>query len=494
MNDYITCDATELAARVRRGEVRPEELVETAISAIESVNPALNAVMLPLYDEARAAVRSVPDGPFRGVPMVVKDYDGFVGGVRYTAGTRFLEGFVPDHDSEALARLRRAGLVFTAKTNLPELAILGTTEGRLKGPARNPWNVDHTTGGSSGGSAALVAARAVPLGHGGDGGGSLRIPASACGLVGFKTTRGRVTFAPDSGEGWGGYAGWGCLARSVRDAAATVDIMAGPGPGDPYSVPPLERPLAAEAGTLPGKLRVAFTAGSLFGRETHPECRAAVESAARLLAGLGHTVEESRPDFDRERLVRAYLTQVSASVASGIDLMGTWVGRKPGPRYFEPSTWFLYQIGRRLSAAELQEARDAAQEAGRSLAGFFARYDLFVTPTLAYPPVRLGELALKPIEAAALAVLRAVPAGAALRAILAQLAETSLEKTPNTQLFNQTGQPAISLPLHWTPEGLPVGVQLAARYAEEALLVRVATQIEAARPWQDRRPKIVASV
>jgi len=494
VNDYIACDATELAARVRRGEVRPEELVETAIAAIESVNPALNAVMLPLYQEARAAARSVPDGPFRGVPMVVKDYDGFVGGVPYTAGTRFLEGFVADHDSEALARLRRAGLVFTAKTNLPELAILGTTEGRLKGPTRNPWNVDHTTGGSSGGSAALVAARAVPLGHGGDGGGSLRIPASACGLVGFKTTRGRVTFAPDSGEGWGGYAGWGCLARSVRDAAAMVDIMAGPGPGDPYSVPPLERPLAAELGTPPGKLRVAFTAGSLFGRETHPECRAAVESAARLLAGLGHTVEEARPDFDRGCLVRAYLTQVAASVASGIDLMGTWVGRKPAPKYFEPTTWFLYQIGRQLSAAELQEARDAAQEAGRSLAAFFSRYDLFITPTLAHPPIRLGELALKPIEAAALAVLRAVPAGAALRAILAQLADSSLEKTPNTQIFNQTGQPAISLPLHWTPEGLPVGVQFAARYAEEALLVRVASQIEAARPWQDRLPRVVASV
>ena len=493
MNDYIACDATELALRVRRGEVQPAELVETAIAAIKAVNPTLNAVMRPLYDQARAAVRAVPDGPFRGVPMVVKDYDGFVKGEPYTAGTRFLEGFIPDHDSEALARLRRAGLIFTAKTNLPELAILGTTEGRLGGPARNPWDPDHSTGGSSGGSAALVASRAVPLGHGGDGGGSLRIPASACGLVGFKTTRGRVTFAPDFGEGWGGYASWGCLARSVRDAAAIVDVMAGPGPGDPYAVPPLERPLAAEAGTPPGKLRVAFTAGSLFGRGTHPECRAAVEAAARLLAELGHDVEEARPDFDRGRQVRAYLTQVAASVASGIDQMGRWVGRKPAPKYFEPSTWFLYQIGRRLSAAELQEARDAGQAAGRSLAAFFGRYDLFVTPTLAYPPVRLGELALKPIEAAALAALRVLPVGAALRAILAQLADTSLEKTPNTQLFNQTGQPAVSLPLHMTPDGLPVGVQFAARYAEEALLVRVASQLEEARPWKDRLPRIVAS-
>lgn len=492
MNDYTACDATELAARVRRGEVQPIELVERAIAAIEAVNPALNAVMHPMYEAARAAARDLPDGPFRGVPMVVKDHDGFVKGEPYTAGTRFLEGFVPNHDSEAIARLRRAGLVFAAKTNLPELAILGTTEGRLKGPARNPWNPEHSTGGSSGGSAALVAARAVPLGHGGDGGGSLRIPASACGLVGFKTTRGRVTQAPDYGESWGGYVSWGCLTRSVRDAAALIDVMAGPAPGEPYSVPPLERPLAEEVGAPAGGLRVAFTAGSLFGKGTHPEARAAVESAARLLADLGHEVEEARPEFDRALLVRAYLTQVAAGVAVDMEDMSRWVGRKPSAAYFEPSTWFLYQIGRKLSAADLQQARDAAQAAGRSLAAFFSRYDLFVTPTLAYPPVRLGELALKTIEEVALATLRALPVGAALRAILAKLADESLERTPNTQLFNQTGQPAISLPLHQTPEGLPVGVQLAARYAEDALLVRVASQIEEARPWKDRVPRIVA--
>ena len=492
MNDYPTCDATELAARVRRGEVGPAELVDKAIASIEAVNPELNAVVHRMYDEARAAARDLPDGPFRGVPMVVKDFDGFVKGHPWTAGSRFLEGFVPDHDSEAVARLRRAGLVLVAKTNLPELGILGTTEGRLIGPARNPWNTGHSTGGSSGGSAALVAARAVPLGHGGDGGGSLRIPASACGLVGLKTTRGRVTMAPDFGDVWGGYVSWGCLARSVRDAAALVDVMAGPAPGDPYAAPPLERPLAAEVDAPPGRLRVAFTAGSLFGKETHPECRAAVESAARLLAGLGHEVEEARPEFDREALVRAYLVQVAAGVAAEIEDMGRWAGRKPKAGYFEPATWFLCQIGRRLPAVELQKASDAARTAGRALAAFFSRYDLLVTPTLAYPPVRLGELALKPVEAAALAVLRAAPVGGALKAVLAQLADTSLEKTPNTQLFNQTGQPAVSLPLHMTAGGLPVGVQLAARYGEDALLVRVSAQLERAKPWRDLVPAVAA--
>jgi amidase len=492
MIDYTACDATELAARVRRGEVQPIELIEKAIASIEAVNPTLNAVIHPMYEAARAAARSLPDGPFRGVPMVVKDYDGFVNGEPFTAGSRFLEGFVADHDSEAIARLRRAGLIFVAKTNLPELAILGTTEGRLKGPAHNPWNPEHSTGGSSGGSAALVAARAVPLGYGGDGGGSLRIPASACGLVGFKTTRGRITMAPDFCEGWGGYVSWGCLTRSVRDAAAIIDVMAGPAAGDPYTVPPLERPLAQEVGASPGKLRVAFTASSLFGKETHPEARAAVESAAKLLADLGHDVEDARPEFDRELQVRAYLTQIAASITAEIREMSRWVGRKPSASYFEPATWFLYQIGRKLSAAELQQARDAAQAAGRQLAAFFARYDLFVTPTLAYPPARLGELALKGIEEAALATLRVLPVGAALRAILAKLADQSLERTPNTQLFNQTGQPAISLPLHQTAEGLPVGVQFVARYAEDALLMRVASQVEEARPWRDRIPRIVA--
>ncbi|HSQ79249.1 MAG TPA: amidase family protein, partial [Candidatus Bathyarchaeia archaeon] len=232
--------------------------------------------------------------------------------------------------------------------------------------------------------------------------------------------------------------------------------------------------------------------GSLFVKGTDPEVKAAVESAARLLADLGHDVEEARPAFDRERLVRAYLTQIAAGVAAEIDDMSRWTGRKPAASYFEPTTWFLCQIGRKLSAADLQLARDAAQAAGRELAAFFARYDLLVTPTLAYPPVRLGELGLKGVEKAALAVLRAVPVGAALRAVLGQLADNSLERTPNTQLFNQTGQPAVSLPLDQTADGLPVGIQFAARHAEDALLVRVASQIEEARPWKDRRPRIVA--
>lgn len=493
MHDYVDVDATELARRVKAGETTPSELVEAAISAIERVNPELNAVVHAMADGARAAAKGeLPDGPFRGVPMVVKDFDGFVKGVPFTASTRFLDGFVPQEDAEAIARLRRAGVVFLAKTNCPELAILGTTEPEWRGPSRNPWNVDHSTGGSSGGSAALVAARAVPVGHGGDGGGSLRIPASACGLVGLKATRGRVPVGPQMGEGWGGYVQWGVLTRSVRDTAAFLDVMAGPMPGDPYAALPPSRPYVQEVGADPGKLRVGFTTRSLFGKNTDRECVKATEDAARLLADLGHTVEEACPEFDRDRLVHAYLTQVGIGVAGEIDDAARWTGRKPTPDQFEAATWFLRQVGLTLTGLELQHARDAIQEAGRAAARFHARYDLFLGPTLAYPPVRIGELALKPAERVGLGVLRALPVGAAIRAVLAQLAANNFERTPNTQLFNQTGQPAISLPLHWSDAGLPIGVQLAAAMGREDLLLRVAAQLEAARPWIHRKPPVCA--
>ncbi|MEZ4237347.1 MAG: amidase [Myxococcota bacterium] len=491
--EYADCDATELAERVRRKDVHPSELVALAVQAIERVNPQLNAVVHEMYGQARdAAAGELPDGPFRGVPMVVKDFDGFVKGVPFTASTRFLDGWVPDHDSEAIARLRRAGFVFVAKTNCPELAIFGTTEPVWRGPTRNPWDPDRSTGGSSGGSAALVGARAVPLGHGGDGGGSLRIPASHCGLVGLKTTRGRIPLGPDQGEGWGGYVSWGVLTRSVRDTAAALDVMAGPMPGDPYAAPPLERPLADEVGRDPGKLRIGYTTASLYGKEAHPDNVAAVEAAAGMLRDLGHAVEVAAPRFDRHRLVMAYLTQVAVGVAQEVEEMGRWRGVTPTAASFEPPTWFLVQLGRSMRALELLEAREAVQAAGRATAAFHQDYDLFLSASCATPPVRIGELALKTSERLGLSVLRRAPVGAVLRRVLADLADNNLERTPNTQLFNQTGQPAISLPLHTGEGGLPIGVQLAAAMGGEGLLVRIAAQLEAAHPWIGRKPGISA--
>jgi amidase len=488
LSEYAAHDATGLSALVRKGEVAPDTLLDLAHRAIAAVDPHLGAVVHDMLDDAR---RTPPaDGPFRGVPMVVKDFDGFVAGHPWTASTRFLEGFVPDHDSEALARLRRAGFRFVAKTKCPELAILGTTEPQWRGPARNPWNPDHSTGGSSGGSAALVAAGAVPVGHGGDGGGSLRIPGSSCGVVGLKCTRGRVPLGPDWGEGWGGFVQWGALVRSVRDAAALVDVMAGPMDGDPYWAPPLARPLADEVGVDPGKLRVAVYAGSLYGKEVHPDTRAAVLAAGKLLAELGHEVVEDQPRLDVSALKLGYLVQVAVGVAGEVEELERLTRRTARPDDFEPATWFLVQVGRALSGLDLQHARDAAQAAGRVMGRFHQRYDLFLTATTAYPPVRIGELALKPAEKVGLRLLRAAPVGAALRKALHDLADTNLERTPNTQLMNKTGQPAISLPLGQSATGLPIGVQLAAAMGREDLLVRVAAQLEAAAPWRGRVPKI----
>ena len=363
-------DATALAERVRKGEVHPTELVDQAIAAIEKVNPQLNAVVHKMYDKARAAAKvPLPEGPFRGVPFVVKDLDGWLAGEPFTQSCRMSKDFVPPVDAEIIARMKQTGVVIVGKTNTPELGLLGVTEPELRGPARNPWNPDHTPGGSSGGTAALVASRAVPFGHGGDGGGSIRIPASACGLFGLKPTRGRNPLGPPAGEGWGGYVQQGVLTRSVRDCAAMLDATQGHHAGAPYAAPPRERPYVEEIRRAPRKLRIAFSTGSLFGRETHADVKAAVNDAAALCASLGHELEETPLQVDREALVAAYFTQVAVGAAIGIEDTARWVGRAPTPADFEPVTWLLAQIGRKLPATELQRARDTVRPRAASSAG-----------------------------------------------------------------------------------------------------------------------------
>ena len=286
---------------------------------------------------------------------------------------------------------------------------------------------------------------------------------------------------------------WGVLSRTVRDTAGFLDVLSGPMAGDPYAAPAVARPFTEEVGAPTGKLRIGVSTRSFFGKSTHPECVTAVERTAKLLSDLGHTVEEAAPKIDRDALVNAYLAQVGVGIAAEIEDMARWSGRTPRADLFEPATWFLRQVGLTLSGIELQRARDAMQEAGRQTAVFHQTYDLFLGSTLAYPPVRIGELALKPAERVGLAALRTLPVPAAIRAVLAQLAANNFERTPNTQLFNQTGQPAVSLPLHWTPDGLPVGIQLAARFGDEALLLRVASQLETASPWIGRKPPVCAT-
>lgn len=495
MDDYADLDATALAERVRRRDASPRELVDAAIAAIERVNPKLNAVVHRMYEKARALATdatNLPEGPFRGVPFVVKDLDGSLAGEPYTMSSRHLEHYVADHDAEIVSRMKRTGVVIVGKTNTPEFGILGITEPELRGATRNPWDEGRTPGGSSGGTAALVASRAVPMGHGGDGGGSIRIPSSACGLFGLKTTRARNPVGPDNGELWGGYVQPGVLTRSVRDCAAMLDATRGPERGAPYQVLPPARPYLQEIATPPGKLRIAFSRGSLYGKAIHADCVAAVESAAKLLAELGHEVVETAPPFDRDEAVAAYFVQVAVGTAGAIDEAARLSGRRATPRGFEAPTWFLGQIGRKVTGVELERSRATSMRLGRILAAFFEQYDLFLCSTLAELPAKIGELALKPAERFGLAALRVFSAKKLLDTVLAQLADKSLERTPNTMLFNQTGQPAMSMPLHWNTAGLPVGVQFAARFGDEATLFRLAAQLEIARPWTARRPPISA--
>ncbi|WPB81466.1 amidase [Archangium violaceum] len=486
---YDALDATALAELVRKKELQPIELVEEAISRIEAVNPKLNAVVHKMYDQARkTAAGPLPQGPFSGVPFLVKDLDGYLANEPYAGGCRALVGFVPDHDAELMARFRRAGVVIVGKTATPELGILGVTETVLNGPTRNPWNPEHTPGGSSGGSAACVAARVVPMAHGGDGGGSIRIPASACGLFGLKPTRARNPLGPDSAEGWGGFVQQHVLTRSVRDSAAMLDATQGADLGAPYAAPPIARPFLQEVGTPPGRLRIAFSTGSLYGKHVHPDCKAAVQDAVKLCQELGHELVEDAPRFDREELVRSYLVNVAANTTVQMEEISQATGKPVTADDVEPSTWALVQLGSILTAADLQRARNVMHKAGRMMAAFHERYDLFLDATLAYPPVRIGELAPKPAELAAMAVLRKLPLKPVFLKLLDVLAGNSLERTPNTQLFNQTGQPAMSVPLFWNTAGLPVGVQFSARFGDEATLFRLASQLEQARPWAGRKP------
>ena len=482
-SEYTKHDATGLAELVRRKEVKPIELVEAAIAEIEARNPKLNAVVVRWYDEARREAESPPEGPFCGVPFLVKDLLSHVKGRRLCSASRFHAEHVSSFDSEYVKRIRRAGLILLGRTNCPELGLLGHTAPALHGVCRNPWNTEHTPGGSSGGAAAAVAAGMVPMAAGGDGGGSIRIPGSACNLFGLKPTRGRTPLGPEVGEDWNGWVVQHVMTRSVRDSAAFLDATQGPDLGDPYFAPPVERPFIEEVSRPPGKLRVAFHRGSLFGREQHADCAAAVDDAAALLRELGHDVREACPDFDRAALVDAYFVVVCANTASIIDRMAEAIGRPAEASGFEPTTWLLSKIGRRISAGEFVNTLHRVEGQARRVAAFFQDHDVFLTSTLAYPPKRIGEQDIVGKDLIAVKTLNALPIKGLLLKALDQIGSEALEATPNTQLFNQTGQPAMNVPLMRNAAGLPIGVQIAGRFGDEATLLRLAAQLEEARPF-----------
>ena len=469
-------DATAQADLVRGGEVTPTELVEAAITRIEAVNPRLNAVITPQFDKARAQAASadLPNGPFRGVPFLVKDL------ICHTAGDPFYEGFgflkrlgwVEETDTYLAAKFRAAGFVFCGKTNTPESGILPTTEPLAFGATRNPWNLEHSTGGSSGGSAAAVASGMVPAAHANDGGGSIRIPASECGLVGLKPSRARTSLGPEFGDSMGGLVCEHVVTRSVRDTAAILDCVAGPMPGDPYAAPTPARPYLSEVSNDPGRLRIGVLAFNPAGTsEVDPECAAAAEHAGRLLESLGHHVEASHPDvFAEPDFVPNFITMWAVGNAWVLDYWTRRTGNAPTVADVEPLTWALAEMGRSSSGPAYLSAIEWLQVFSRRTAAWWAGgFDLLLTPTLAELPPRLGEFD-SPEDNPLAGLFRA----AAL--------------VPFTPLFNITGQPAISLPLSISDSGLPIGVQLVAAYGREDLLIQVAAQLEGAAPWGDRRP------
>jgi amidase len=492
---YDQYDALGLAELVRRESVSAGELCEEAIERIERINPRLNAVVTPMYDLARRVSSDVlPGGPFSGVPFLLKDLLAAYAGVPLTNGCKACRNFVPDHDSELVRRFKAAGLVALGKTNTPEFGLVGYTEPELHGPTRNPWNLKHTPGGSSGGSAAAVAAGMVPLASGGDGGGSIRIPAACCGLFGLKPSRGRVPTGPDAGEIWQGAVVEHVLTRSVRDSAAMLDAVGGPDVGAPYTIEPPARPYLEEVGRSPGKLRIAFDTRSPVGTPVDAEIVRATEDTARLLEHLGHTVEEARPVLDGRALARSYLAMYFGEVAASIEELKLVLGRKAKPDDVEAATWTLGLLGRTVSAADFVSSKRLWGTASRVMGRFHQRYDVYLTPTLACPPVKIGALKPGLVENAALKVVNRFGLGGLLKAsgIIDKLAVESLSKTPFTILANFTGQPAMSVPLHWTVNGLPCGMHFMAGFGEEATLFRLAGQLEAERPWFDRRPPLWA--
>ena len=491
--EYDQYDGLGLAQLVREKKISALELCEEAIRRIEKINPFINAVVTPMFDIGRAAAKKeLPDGPFAGVPFLLKDLLSAYAGVRFTSGCRAYKDYVPDYDSELVKRFKKAGLITLGKTSTPEFGLMGITEPELFGPTRNPWNTEHTPGGSSGGSAAAVASGMVPLASGGDGGGSIRIPACYCGLFGLKTSRGRTPTGPKVGEWWQGAAIEHVLTRSVRDSAAMLDAVCGADAGAPYIIKPPDMPYSEEINRDPGTLKIAFNTESPLGTGTHEYCRQAVYETAKLLEELGHKVEEAKPEIDGLKLADSYFTMYFGETAADIRHAEAVLKKKVSQGDFEITTWFFGQLGRCYSAGDFVEAMREWDIAARIMGEFHRKYDLYLTPTVAFPAAKIGELLPKPYEKAAMKIISILKLGALAKAsgMVNQIAIQTLAKTPFTQLANFTGQPAMNVPLYWDENNMPCGVKFIAPFGDEATLFRLASQLEKTKPWFDKRPPL----
>jgi amidase len=490
--EFHKYDGLGLAELVRMKQISPAELVEEAISRIEVHNPKINAVVYKMYDQARKVAQGkLPDGPFMGVPFLQKDMHATIEGVPTSCGTRMLKDIPQSHDSEIVRRYRATGVIFLGKTNVPEFSLMPYTEPKVFGPTNNPWDLTRTAGGSSGGSAAAVAARWVPLSGGADGGGSIRIPASCCGVFGLKPTRGRTPTGPDVGDIWRGFAQEHVLTRSVRDSAAMLDAIAGPDVGAPYWAPPPKWPYLQEVTTEPGHLRIAFTSHPFLGRDVHEDCRKGLEATVHLLVQLGHELIETGPLIDREAFAIAFLTMVAAETRYEIDWASGLAGRKTSFTDFETGTSALALLGQAFSAGDYAKALNYLMASARDVGRFFEGYDILLTPTLSQPPIPTGSLQPSGAERFMVGLVGRLNAAWLLNAlgVIKPLANKTFEFIPYTPIFNVTGQPAMSLPLYWNEAGLPIGMHFVGRFGDEATLLRLAGQLERAQPWFDRAPR-----
>jgi amidase len=468
--EYGNYDAVGFAELVRRKQVRPEELLDEAIARTAKVDPEINAVVVKHYDYAmRQIERGLPDGPFTGVPFLLKDLE-LLEGTRTTLGASVYKDNVADHSGTLAQRFLNAGVTIFGKSSSPEFGLMPTTEPRLFGPTRNPWNLAHSSGGSSGGAAAAVAARIVPVAHASDGGGSIRIPASASGVFGLKPTRARNPIGPDRGEGWAGFSCGHVVSISVRDSAAMLDAIHGAEPFSPYVAPPPKRPFAEEVGRDPGRLRIAFTDKSPHGETIDSEIAAATRDVAALLAGLGHDVDERAPTLVADPAA-VMSTIIGANTALNIRLAEQRFGRAMTDQDFEVLTLAIAHNGQMATAADYVAAQQSAFQISRGLAAFFQTCDVFLCPTLCSPPLLIGELN-------------------SMSQDLSHIAPILRRYIPATSMFNMSGQPSMSVPLAWNAAGLPLGMMFSARFGDEAGLFRLAAQLEQARPWKHKLPPV----
>ncbi|MCR9095238.1 MAG: amidase [bacterium] len=472
MDGYEDHDALALAALVASGDVTPHELLDAAIARVDARDEVLGAVVARFEDDARRAIDDgLPDGPFRGVPFLLKDLALAIPGSPLTHGSALYEGYVPTVESELVARYRRAGLVTFGRTHSPEFGLTTSTESRLFGQTRNPWKTTHTSGGSSGGASSAVAAGYLPLANASDGGGSIRIPASCCGLFGMKPARGRTPMGPQLGENWSGMSTIHAVSRSVRDSAALLDATSGADPGAPYAAPPPARPFLEEVGADPGRLRIAVQRLGFNGVAPHEDCEAALDEAIALCRVLGHEVEEAPFENLPEGLALAGVTIISASTRASLEERAADLGRPLEQGDVELGTWAMVELAGSRTATDYVNAVRTMHAAGRALAEHMTRFDVVLSPTMAIPPAPLGVLSLSNPDREA-------------------QTRTLLQTTGYTQLANLTGNPAMSVPLHWNEEGLPIGLQFMGRTDDEATLFRLAGQLERERPFFDRRPPL----